>query len=41
VARGVVVPQMSYGIYLVFLAALGTLLTFPGVIRRLTRGSAT
>jgi VWFA-related protein len=38
VARGVVVPQMSYVIYLVFLAALGALLAFPGLMRRLVKG---
>jgi VWFA-related protein len=37
VARGVVVPQMSYGVYIVFLAGLSLLLAFPAVIRRMYR----
>ena len=35
VARGVVVPQMSYVVYLAFLAVLGGLLVVPGMLRRL------
>ena len=35
VARGVVVPQMSYQVYLVFLAGLGGLLAFPALVRRM------
>lgn len=38
VARGVAVPQMSYGVYLGFLALLGALLAAPAVARRLYRG---
>jgi VWFA-related protein len=38
VARGVVVPQMSYGVYLFFLALLGALLAAPVAVRRLYRG---
>ncbi len=38
VTRGVVVPQMSYGVYAGFLALLGVLLAFPAVIRRMQRG---
>jgi VWFA-related protein len=37
VARGVVVPQMSYSVYLVFLVLLGILLAAPSAIRRLYR----
>jgi VWFA-related protein len=37
VARGVVVPQMSYGVYGGFLAGLSVLLAFPVVIRRMYR----
>jgi VWFA-related protein len=35
VARGVVVPQMSAAVYLVFLALLGVLLACPAALRRL------
>jgi VWFA-related protein len=38
VARGVAVPQMSYGVYLFFLTTLGALLTVPAAMRRLYRG---
>jgi VWFA-related protein len=38
VTRGVVVPQMSYGVYVAFLAGLCVLLAFPAVIRRMYRG---
>ena len=38
VARGVAVPQMSYGVYLFFLALLGALLGAPAAVRRLYRG---
>jgi VWFA-related protein len=38
VRRGVVVPEMSYGVYLVFLAGLGLLLLFPAVVRRIHKG---
>ncbi len=37
VAQGVIVPQMSYAVYLVFLALLGSLLALPGAVRRLYR----
>lgn len=37
VARGVIVPQMSYGVYLFFLALFGGLLLVPAGIRRLYR----
>lgn len=37
VARGVIVPQMSHGVYLLFLAVLGGLLLVPSAIRRLYR----
>jgi VWFA-related protein len=40
VARGVVVPQMSYGIYLIFLVGLGALLAIPGFMRRMIKPSA-
>ncbi|MFO0844550.1 MAG: VWA domain-containing protein [Gemmataceae bacterium] len=39
VARGVAVPQMSYGVYLGFLALLGALLAAPALARRLFRGA--
>jgi hypothetical protein len=38
VVRGVIVPEMSYGVYLVFLGGLGLLLLFPAVVRRIHRG---
>ena len=38
VARGVAVPQMSYGVYLFFLAALAALLAAPAAVRRIYRG---
>jgi VWFA-related protein len=38
VARGVVVPQMSYAVYTLFLAGLSVLLAFPAVLRRMYRG---
>ena len=38
VVRGVLVPEMSYGVYLVFLGGLGLLLMFPAVLRRIYRG---
>jgi VWFA-related protein len=38
VVRGVVVPEMSYGVYLVFLGGLGLLLLFPAVVRRIHKG---
>jgi VWFA-related protein len=38
VARGVAVPQMSYGVYLGFLALLGALLAAPALARRIYRG---
>ena len=37
VARGVVVPQMSYLVYMAFLAGLGALLVVPGMFRRAAR----
>jgi hypothetical protein len=37
VARGVVVPQMSYGVYLALLAILVGLLAFPAAVRRMYR----
>jgi VWFA-related protein len=37
VARGVVVPQMSYGVYLVFLGVLAGLLALPGLLSRVFR----
>ena len=40
VVRGVVVPQMNYGVYLAFLGGLGVLLAFPGAVRRLFKASA-
>ena len=39
VARGVVVPQMSYAVYLAFLAGLGALLVVPGLFRRAGRSA--
>jgi VWFA-related protein len=39
VRRGVVVPEMNYGVYLVFLAGLGLLLAIPALARRLTRSN--
>ncbi|MBY0232686.1 MAG: VWA domain-containing protein [Gemmataceae bacterium] len=35
VARGIVVPQMSYWVYLAFLGGLGALLAVPGNLKRL------
>ncbi|MFO0927371.1 MAG: VWA domain-containing protein [Gemmataceae bacterium] len=37
VARGVIVPQMSYGVYLALLAVFGGLLLVPAGVRRLYR----
>jgi VWFA-related protein len=37
VARGIVVPQMSYGVYLVFLVGLVLLLSVPGGVQRIYR----
>jgi VWFA-related protein len=37
VARGVVVPQMSYAVYLALLGCLAGLLAFPAAVRRLYR----
>ncbi len=39
VRRGVVVPAMSYAVYLLFLAGLGLLLAFPAMARRLSRSN--
>lgn len=38
VVRGIVVPQMSYGVYLVFLAGLAALLVFPALVKRIYKG---
>ena len=37
-ARGVVVPQMSYGVYLFFLILLAALLAAPAAVRRIYQG---
>jgi VWFA-related protein len=37
IARGIVVPQMSYSVYLVFLAVLMGLLAIPGGVHRIYR----
>ena len=37
VARGIVVPQMSYGVYLLFLGCLVVLLGVPGGVQRIYR----
>ena len=40
-AAGLVVPQMDAAVYLLFLAGLGGMLAFPGLIRRLSRRTET
>ena len=39
--RRLAVPQMNYGVYLVFLAGLGLLVAVPAVLRRLAGKGAT